>query len=130
MEVKASMPVHHSVAEVSVHVLAVCTLPMSTRTQSSTVRRHNERFITWNNIVRNLASRNAGRIFLMSLEHDLRALDHARFTTDGIHFDSIEGQRWMNRVFQEQLVELAVELFDTGVLRTRDFDTDKLPVSV
>ena len=37
-------------------------------------------------------------------------------TTDGIHFDNIEGQAWLNRVFQERLDELEVELFDTGVL--------------
>ena len=67
--------------------------------------------------LRNLASRNAGRMILMDIEHELRAMDQARLTTDGIHFDSIEGQAWLNRVFQEQLDELEVELFDTGVLR-------------
>ena len=54
------------------------------------------------------------------LEHELRALNQARFATDGIHFDSIEGQGWMNRVFQERLDELEVELFDTGALRTEE----------
>ena len=38
-------------------------------------------------------------------------------STDGIHFDSIEGQAWMNRFFQERLDKLEVELFDTGVLK-------------
>ena len=40
--------------------------------------------------------RNAGRIILMDIEHELRAMDQARLTTDGIHFDSIEGQAWLN----------------------------------
>ena len=40
--------------------------------------------------LRNLASRNAGRMILMDIEHELRAMDQARLTTDGIHFDSIE----------------------------------------
>ena len=62
-------------------VLIVCTIPMSTRTQSSTGRRHNGRVMRWNNIVRNLVSRIAGRMILMDLEHELRALDQARFTT-------------------------------------------------
>ena len=53
----------------------------------------------------------------MEIEHELRAMDHARLTTDGIHFDNIEGQVWLNRVFQERLDELEVELFDTGVLK-------------
>ena len=53
----------------------------------------------------------------MDIEHQLRAMDQARLTTDGIHFDSIEGQAWLSRVFQERLDELEVELFDIGVLK-------------
>ena len=80
-------------------VLITSTISISTRSISLTGRRHNERVIGWNNIVRNLASRNAGLMILMDLEHELGAIDQARSTTDGIHFDSIEGQAWMNRVF-------------------------------
>ena len=93
-------------------VLTVCTLPMNTRTLTSTGKRLNEGVIRWNNILRNLASRNAGRMIFMDIENELRAMDQARLTTDGIPFDSIEGQAWMNRVFQEQLDEMEVELFD------------------
>ena len=53
----------------------------------------------------------------MDIEHELRPMDQARLTTDGIHFDNIEGQAWLNRVFQERLDELEVELFDTGELK-------------
>ena len=56
----------------------------------------------------------------MDIEHELRAMDQARLTTDGINFDSIEGQAWMNRVFQERLDEMKVELFDTGVLKKEE----------
>ena len=56
-------------------VLTVCTITTSTRMLSSTGRRHNEGIIRWNNILRNLASRNAGRMILMDLEHELRAMD-------------------------------------------------------
>ena len=83
-------------------------------------RRHNEGAIRWNNILRNLASRNAGRMILMDIEQELRAMDQARLTTDGMHFDSIEGQAWLNRVFQEPLAEMEVELFDTGVLKKEE----------
>ena len=79
-------------------VLTVWTAPMSTKKLTSTGRRHNEGVIRWNNILRNLASRNGGRMILMDIEHELRAINQARLTTDGIHFDSIEGQAWMNRV--------------------------------
>ena len=98
-------------------VLTVCTVPMNTRSLTASGRRHNEGAVRWNNILRNLASRNAGRMILMDIEHELRTMDQARLTTDGIHFDSIEGQVWLNRVFQERLDELEAELFDTGVLK-------------
>ena len=98
-------------------VLTVCTVPMNARSMTATGRRHNEGTVRWNNILRNLASRNAGRMILMDIEHELIAMDQARLTTDGIHFDNIEGQAWLNRVFQERLDELEVELFDTGVLK-------------
>ena len=98
-------------------VLTVCTVPMNTRSLTAAGRRHNEGVVRWNNILRNPASRNAGRMILMDIEHELRAMDQARLTTDGIHFDSIEGQAWLNRVFQERLDELEAEIFDTGVLK-------------
>ena len=72
------------------------------------------------NIVRNLASRNAGRMILMDIEHELRAMDQARLTTNTIHFDSIERQAWLNQVFQERQDELEVELFDTEVLKKEE----------
>ena len=53
----------------------------------------------------------------MDIEHKLRTMDQARLTTDGIHFNSIEGQAWLNRVVQVRLDEMEVELFDTGVLK-------------
>ena len=53
----------------------------------------------------------------MDIEHELRAMDQARLTTEVIHFDSIEGQAWLNRIFQERLDELEVEIFDTVVLK-------------
>ena len=57
-------------------------VPMSTRTLTPTGRMHNESVIRWINIVRNLAICNAGRVIRMDLEHELRAMDQARFTTD------------------------------------------------
>ena len=98
-------------------VLTVCTVPMNARSLTASGRRHNEGVMRWNNILRNLANRNAGRMILMDIEHELRAMEQARLTSDGIHFDSIEGQAWLNRVFQERLDELEAELSDTGVLK-------------
>ena len=56
----------------------------------------------------------------MDLEHELSALDQARFTTDGINSDSVKGQDWMSRVFQERPDELELELVDTGALRSAE----------
>ena len=105
-------------------VLTVYTVPMNTRSLTAAGRRHNEGVVRWNNILRNLASRNAERMILMDIEHELRAMDQARLTTDGIHFDSIEGQAWLNRVFQERLDELEAELFDRGVLKEEGTTND------
>ena len=71
-------------------VLTVCTVPMNARRLTASGNRHNEEVVRRNNILRNLASRNAGRMILMDIEHELRAIDQARLTTEGIHFDSIE----------------------------------------
>ena len=101
-------------------VLTVCTVPMNTRTLTAAERRRNKGVIKWNNILRNFASQSAGRMILMDIEHELRAMDQARLTTDGIHFDCIEGQAGLNRVFQKRLDELEVELFDTGVLKEEE----------
>ena len=63
-------------------------------------------------------------MILMDIEHELRAMDQARLTMDGIHFDSIEGQAWLNRVFQERLDELEAEILATGVLREEGTSND------
>ena len=108
-------------------VLTVCTVQMSTRSLTPAGRKHNEKVIRWTNIVRNLASRNAGPMILMHLsmrakdkEHELRAKDQA----DSLEIESIltclEGQAWMNRVFKERLDKLEVKLFDMGVLRREE----------
>ena len=101
-------------------LLTVCTVTMSTKTLTSTGRRHNEGVIKWNNILRNVTSRIARRMIFMDIKHELRAMDQARLTTNGIHFDSIKGQAGMKRVFQERLDEMEVELFDTGVLKKEE----------
>ena len=61
-------------------------------------------------------------MILMNLEHELRDMDQTRFTTDGIPFDTIEGQAWRNRVFQERLDELEIEVFDTGAEKGKNYE--------
>ena len=51
----------------------------------------------------------------MDLKHELRPVCQARFTTDGTHFDNIEGQARLDRAFQERVDELEDEQIDTGI---------------
>ena len=62
-------------------VLTVCTVPMNARSLTASGRRHNEGVVRWNNILRNLASRNAGRMILMDIEHELDELEAELFDT-------------------------------------------------
>ena len=65
-------------------VLTVCTVPMNARSLTAAGRRHNEGVVRWNNILRNLASRNAGRMILMDIEHELRNGWHPRMASTSI----------------------------------------------
>ena len=100
MEIDDGVLVYYSLAEVQLrgtdrlHCANECK-----ELDSNSEKAQGEGVVRWNNILRNLASRNAARMILMDIEHELRAMDKARLTTDGIHFDSIERQAWLNRVF-------------------------------
>ena len=59
-------------------------------------------------------------MILIDTEQELRAMDQVRLRTDVIHFDSIEGRARLNRVFQERLNEMEVEIFDTEVLKKKE----------
>ena len=69
MGINDGVLVFYSLAEVQLSsILTVCTVPMNARSSTATGRRHNEGVVRWNNILRNLASRNAGRMILMDIE--------------------------------------------------------------
>ena len=46
----------------------------------------------------------------------LRMIDHLTLTRDGIHFNTQQGRRWINDVFQTQLREMEQKLRTTGSL--------------
>ena len=95
MGVDDGVPIHYSLAEIQVR--GTDRLHRTHENENVDVgrRRHNEGVIRCYNILRNLASLNAGRMILMDIEHELRATHQARLTTDRVHFDSIEGQAWL-----------------------------------
>ena len=61
--------------KVNYPVLTVCTVPMNTRSLTAAGRKHKEGVVRWNNILRNVVSWNAGRMILMDIEYELRAMD-------------------------------------------------------
>ena len=62
--------------------------------KKSTVNRLNE-----NEMIRSLGRSNPGELRLMDLENTLRLTDHLALTRDGIHFNTLQGRRWINDVF-------------------------------
>ena len=52
----------------------------------------------------------------MDLENILRMVDHLALTRDGIHFNTQQGRRWINDVFQTQLREVKPEYWATNSL--------------
>ena len=59
-------------------VLTVCTVPMNARRLTAIGRRHNEGVVRWNNILRNLASRDAGRMILTAESYGSGQADYGR----------------------------------------------------
>ena len=59
---------------------------------------------------------NPSKLRLKDLENMLRMIDHLALTRDGIHFNTQQGRRWINDVFQTQLKEVEQELKTTNSL--------------
>ena len=67
-------------------------------------------------MTRGLVRSNPSELRLVDLENMLRMNDHLMLTRDGIHFNTQQGRRWINDVFQTQLREMEQELRTTGSL--------------
>ena len=65
-------------------------------------------------MTRGVVRSNPGELRLMDLENMLRMIDHLALTRDGIHFNTQQGRRWINDVFQTQLREVEQELRTTN----------------
>ena len=71
-------------------------------------------------MTRNLVRSNPSELRLMDLENTLRMTDHLALTREGIHFNTAQGKRWINDVFQKKTEEMEQELRTTETLaRTR-----------
>ena len=67
-------------------------------------------------MTRSLVRSNPSELRLMDLENMLRMINHLALTRDGINFNTQQGRRWINDVFQTQIGEMEQELRTTNSL--------------
>ena len=94
----------------------LCTIPQNPEVGTPVADFMNGNVTPWNEMTRSLVRSNPGELRLMDLENMLRMFDHLALTRDGIHFNTQQGRRWINDVFQTQLREVEQELKTTNSL--------------
>ena len=90
--------------------MVLCTIPQSPEVGTPVTDFMNGNVTRWNEMTRSLVISNPSELRLMDLENMLRMIDHLALTRDGIHFNTQQGRRWINDVFQTQLREVEQEL--------------------
>ena len=73
----------------------------------------NGKVTRWNEMTCTLVRNNPSELRHMDLENMLRMIDHLALTRDGIHFNTQEGRRWINDVFQTRIREMEQDLKTT-----------------
>ena len=96
--------------------MVLCTIPQNPEMGTPVADFMNGNVTRWNVMTRGLIRSNPSELRLMDLENMLRMIDHLTLTKDGIHFNTQQGRRWINDVFQTQLRETEQELRTTGSL--------------
>ena len=79
----------------------------------------NGNVVRWNEMIQNLVRSNPGEFRLMDLENTLLMTDHLayqRWSASCIHFNTLQGRRWINDAFQMKNEELEEELRTTDSL--------------
>ena len=94
----------------------LCTIPQNPEMGTPIADFMNGNVTRWNKMTRGLVRSKPSELRLMDLENMLRMIDHLTLTSDGIHFNTQQGRRWINDVFQTQLREMEQELRTTGSL--------------
>ena len=97
-------------------LVVLCTIPQNPEMGTPVADFMNGNVTRWNEMTRGLVRSNPSELRLINLENMLRMIDHLTLTRDGIHFNTHEGRRWINDVFQMQLKEMEQELRTTGSL--------------
>ena len=97
-------------------LVVLCTIPQNPEVGTPVADFMNGNVTWWNEMTRNLLKSNPSELRLMDLENMLPMIDHLALTRDGIHFNTQQGRRWMNDVFQTQIGEKEQELRTTNSL--------------
>ena len=97
-------------------LVLLCTIPQNPMVGTLVADFMNGNVTCWNEMTRGLVRSNPDELRPMDLENMLRMIDHLTLTRDGIHFNTQQGRRWINDVFQTQLREVEQELRTTNSL--------------
>ena len=97
-------------------LVVLCTIPQNLEMGTPVADFLNDIVTQWNEMTRSLVRSNPGELRLMDLENTLRMIDHLALTRDEIHFNTQQGRRWINDVFQPQIGEMVQELRTTNSL--------------
>ena len=88
----------------------LCTIPQISMVGTLVVDFMNGNVTRWNEMTRGLVRNKPGELQLMDLENMLRMIDQVALTRDGMQFNTQQGRRWINHIFQTQLREVEQKL--------------------
>ena len=103
-------------SEYSPRLVVLCTIPQNSEVGTPVADFMNGNVTRWNEMTRSLVRSNPSDLQFMDLENMLRMIDHLALTRDGIHFNTKQGRRWVNDVFQTQIGEMDQHLRTTNSL--------------
>ena len=93
--------------------MVLCTIPQNPEVGTPVADFMNGNVTRWNEMTRSLVRSNPSELRLMDLENMMRMVDYLALIRDGIHFNTLQGRRWINDVFQTQLREVEQKLRTT-----------------
>ena len=97
-------------------LVVLCTIPQNPEVGTPVADFMNGNVTRWNEMTRSLLRSNPSELRLMDLENMLRMVDHIALTRDGTRFNTQQGRRWINDVFQTQVRQVEQELGTTNSL--------------
>ena len=97
-------------------LVVLCTIPQNPEASTPMADFMNGNVTRWKEMSRSLVRSNPSELRLMDRENMLRMIDHRALTRDGIHFNTQQGRRWINDVFQTGIRKMEQQLRTTDSL--------------